>query len=54
MRVYITALANKPNGKGQRTLSPAVEDYTSLDMPIFKKRNHGTDGHAPGKESNGI
>ena len=54
MHVYITALANKPNGKGQRILSPAVEDCTSLDMPILTKRNHGTGGHAPGKESNGI
>ena len=54
MHVYITALANKQNGKRQRTLSLAIKDCASPDIPILMKRSHGTGGRGPGKESNGI
>ena len=47
MHVCIIAMANKQNGKDQRTLLPAVQDCTSPDIPILTKRNHGTGGHAP-------
>ena len=54
MHVCITAMANKQNGKDQRTLPPAVQDSTSPDIPSLMKRNHGPGGQAPEKQSNGI